>query len=64
MRELIEEESAADLQPHTKLTKHRESGLDQSWQEEFVWVLVDEDKDGQGMYCSLCRKHNQTTVWI
>ena len=38
-----------------------------SWKEEFAWVLVDEDIDGQGMYCSLCRKHNQTTkrmVWI
>ena len=38
-RELIDEECVADLQPSTKRTKHRESGFDQSWQEEFVWVL-------------------------
>ena len=46
-RALIDEECAADLQPATKRTKHRESGFDHSWQEEFAWVLVDEDKDGQ-----------------
>ena len=66
-RALIDKECAADLQQATKRTKHRESGFDHSWQEEFAWVLVDEDKDGQKMYCSLCRKHNQTTkrmVWI
>ena len=30
-RELIDEECAADLQPATKRTKHRESGFHQSW---------------------------------
>ena len=60
-------DEGADSQPAKKKAKHRDSGFDQSWQDEFAWVRVDEDKDGHGMFCSLCRKHNQTTkrmVWI
>ena len=45
-------------QPQSRLNIEG-SGFDQSWQEEFAWVLIDEHKDGQGVYRSLCRKHNQ-----
>ena len=54
-------------QPATKKAKHRDSGFDQAWMDEFTWVYVDEDDDSTGMFWSLCRKHNQTTkkmVWI
>ena len=53
--------------PAAKKAKHRESGFDQAWKDEFMWVHVDEDVEAPGMYCRLCRKHNQTTkkmIWI
>ena len=55
------------VMPLTKKAKHRESGFDPAWNDEFTWIHVVEDHEGQGMVCSLCRKHNQTTkrmVWI
>ena len=62
-----ESKDSVDSQPPTKKAKHRESGFDQSWHREFVWAVMEEDEGGQGMFCSLCRKHNQTTkqmIWI
>ena len=53
--------------PLTKKAKHRESGFDPAWKDEFTWIHEVEDHEGPGMVCSLCRKHNQTTkrmVWI
>ena len=50
-----------------KRVKHCDSGFDQAWKNEFTWVHVDKDEEGQCTLCSLCCKHNQTTkrmVWI
>ena len=55
------------IMPLTKKAKHRESGFDPAWKDEFTWIHVVEDHEGPGMVCFLCRKHNQTTkrmVWI
>ena len=53
--------------PITKKAKHRDPGFDQAWKDEFTWVHTEEDEEGPGMFCVLCRKHNQSTkrmVWI
>ena len=49
------------VMPLTKKAKHRESGFDPAWKDEFTWIHVVEDQEGPGMVCSLCCKHNQTT---
>ena len=53
--------------PITKKAKHRDTGFDQAWKDEFTWVHAEEDEEGPGMFCVLCCKHNQSTkrmVWI
>ena len=37
--------------------KHRKSGVDPKWKEDFPWLEVS-DRDG-GMFCHLCRKHSR-----
>ena len=62
------DDGASDSAPPTaKKAKHRDTGFDQAWKDEFKWVHVEEDEEGPGMFCILCRKHNQSTkrmVWI
>ena len=36
--------------------KHRKTGINPKWMEEFPWLLSIDD--GSGMKCSLCRKHS------
>ena len=52
----------------TKKGKHRESGFDPAWLNEFPWLLYENDeKNGPSMFCSLCCKYNQVTKkmsWI
>ena len=62
------DDGAGDSGPPTaKKAKHRDTGFDQAWKDEFTWVHAEEDEEGPGMFCVLCRKHNQSTkrmVWI
>ena len=37
--------------------KHRKTGIDAKWSEDFPWMQVAEE--GRGMLCSLCRKHSR-----
>ena len=52
----------------TKRAKHRGSGFNPAWQEEFPWLLfTNNEKDGPSMFCTLCQKYNQVTKrksWI
>ena len=38
-------------------SKKRKSGIDSKWSEDFPWILPVEN--GEGMMCSLCRKHSR-----
>ena len=53
----VEIVSAAELLslPASKKSKHRHSGYNHKWKEEFSWI----DCIPDGMICLLCRKHNR-----
>ena len=41
----------------TSALKTRCSGIDPTWHTDFPWILPTED--GEGLFCSLCRKHKE-----
>lgn len=43
--------------PHASTCKHRKSGFDRKWLQDFAWLEV-RDSDS-GMFCKLCKKHNR-----
>ena len=49
--------SCNDGEDSVPTAKHRKSGVDPKWKDDFKWLEVSE-KDG-GMFCSLCRKQNR-----
>lgn len=45
--------------PDPGASKHRKSGIDPSWMDDFLWLELREDDIGEtGMWCSLCRANN------
>ena len=43
------------LESPAKRSRHRESGFDPQWSADILWVLL--GPEGDGLFCSLCRKH-------
>ena len=41
------------VMPLTKKAKHRESGFNPAWKDEFMWIHVVEDHEGPGIVCFL-----------
>ena len=40
-------------------SKRRKSGVDSQWVKDFPWLQVVDTVNGNGMFCSLCRKHSR-----
>ena len=47
--------STSTLESPAKRSRHGESGFDPQWSVDIPWVLL--GPEGDGLFCSLCRKH-------
>ena len=51
------------VMPLTKKAKHRGSGFDPAWKDEFTWIHVVKDHKGSGMACSVANTIRQLKGW-
>ena len=46
-----------EMPPAAKRSQHRESGFDSQWPVDLLWVQ--QNPEGAGLFCKLCRKHSR-----